>query len=32
MGLQSWGTKGMLEKRLNKHLDYLFEDDKVNKE
>ncbi|KAI7851004.1 LETM1-like protein-domain-containing protein [Circinella umbellata] len=29
MGLTSWGTKGMLEKRLNKHLDYLLEDDKL---
>ncbi|KAI9276774.1 LETM1-like protein-domain-containing protein [Phascolomyces articulosus] len=29
MGLKGWGTKGMLEKRLNKHLDYLLEDDKL---
>ncbi|KAI8138263.1 LETM1-like protein [Fennellomyces sp. T-0311] len=29
MGLKDWGMKGMLEKRLNKHLDYLLEDDKL---
>ena len=29
MGLSDWGLKSMVEKRLNKHLDYLLEDDKV---
>ncbi|KAI9030882.1 LETM1-like protein-domain-containing protein [Phycomyces nitens] len=29
MGLSGWGTQGILQKRLNKHLDYLLEDDKL---
>lgn len=29
MGLRDWGTKGMLQRRLDKHMDYLLEDDKV---
>ncbi|CAM0139872.1 hypothetical protein VKS41_007216 [Umbelopsis sp. WA50703] len=28
MGLGSWGTHGMLRKRLDKHLDYIVQDDK----
>jgi hypothetical protein len=29
MGLNGYGTRGMLKKRLNKHFEYLKEDDKV---
>ncbi|KAL1933226.1 hypothetical protein VTP01DRAFT_7316 [Rhizomucor pusillus] len=29
LGLQSWGTKSMLENRLQKHMNYLLEDDKL---
>ncbi|KAI9316789.1 LETM1-like protein-domain-containing protein [Dichotomocladium elegans] len=29
MGLPSWGTKSMLERRLNSHMDYLLKDDQL---
>ncbi|ORZ01213.1 LETM1-like protein-domain-containing protein [Syncephalastrum racemosum] len=29
MGLPGWGTRGMMQKRLDKHIEYLTEDDKV---
>ncbi|KAI8096710.1 LETM1-like protein-domain-containing protein [Halteromyces radiatus] len=29
MGLNGWGTRGMLRKRLDRHFDYLKQDDKL---